>query len=85
VNPQVATGGGAPDDEPFARVALPATATIGGKDAEIQFLGLTPGFVGLAQANLIVPADAPIGPDVPVIINIGGQPSNVMVIAIELP
>jgi uncharacterized protein (TIGR03437 family) len=83
VEPAVATGAGAPSEEPLARVSLPATATIGGKPAEILFLGLSPGFVGLTQANLIVPADSPVGPDVPVVITIDGQPSNSMVIAVS--
>jgi uncharacterized protein (TIGR03437 family) len=47
-------GDGAPVS-PLARATLPATATIGGVDAPIEFLGLTPFFVGLAQANLVVP------------------------------
>ena len=34
---------------------LPSKATIGGFDTSIKFLGLTPGFVGLAQANLEIP------------------------------
>jgi uncharacterized protein (TIGR03437 family) len=83
VDPQVPTGGGAPAEEPFARATLRATATIGGSEAEILFLGLTPGFVGLAQANMIVPLNSTLGPNVPVIISIDGQPSNVMVIAVE--
>jgi uncharacterized protein (TIGR03437 family) len=84
VDPVVATGDGAPDEEPLARVALPATAVIGDKEAEILFLGLTPGFVGLTQANLIIPADSMVGANVPVVITIDGQPSNTMVIAISL-
>jgi len=42
------------------RAALDSSATIGGKDSPILFLGLTPGFVGLAQANVQIPADAPV-------------------------
>ena len=84
VDPSVVTGDGAPSEEPLARATLPASATIGGKPAEILFLGLSPGFVGLTQANLIVPADAPIGADVPVVITVGGQPSNSMVIAVSV-
>ena len=83
VDPAVATGEGAPGEEPLARVTLPATATIGGREAGILFLGLSPGYAGLTQANLIVPATAPVGPDVPVVITIGGQPSNAMVIAVK--
>src|SRR5260370_486177 len=37
------------------------SATIGGVTATVLFLGLTPGFVGLAQANIMVPAEARLG------------------------
>jgi uncharacterized protein (TIGR03437 family) len=33
-----------------------STASIGGVDAPVAFLGLAPGFVGLAQANITVPS-----------------------------
>ncbi len=84
-DPALATGEEAPSAEPFARVALPATATIGGKPARILFLGMTPGFVGLAQANLIVPENSPLGPDIPIVITVDSQPSNSAVIAVEEP
>ncbi len=84
VDPEVATGDGAPAEEPLARVALPATAIIGDDEAEIIFLGLSPGFVGLTQANLIIPPGSMVGDSVPVVITIDGQPSNTMVIAIAL-
>jgi uncharacterized protein (TIGR03437 family) len=84
VEPEVATGDGAPAEEPLARVALPATAVIGDDEAEIIFLGLTPGFVGLTQANLIIPPGSMVGDSVPVVITIDGQPGNTMVIAIAL-
>jgi uncharacterized protein (TIGR03437 family) len=32
------------------------TATIAGVDATVEFAGLTPGFIGLYQANIVVPA-----------------------------
>jgi uncharacterized protein (TIGR03437 family) len=41
---------------PLASAKATPTATIGGVDATVQFLGLTPGFVGLAQANIQIPA-----------------------------
>ena len=83
--PALETGEEAPDAEPFARAALTAAATIGGEPARILFLGMTPGFVGLAQANLIVPESSPGGPDVPVVITVDGQASNSAVIAVEDP
>ena len=49
----------------------------------VLFAGLTPGFVGLYQINVIVPAEAPTGPSVPLSIggSVGG--SNRVKIAIQ--
>jgi uncharacterized protein (TIGR03437 family) len=69
----VGTGEGAPAS-PLSRPVLPVSAAIGGQDATVLFLGLSPGFVGLAQANLVVP-DLPPG-DYPVVLTIGGVASN---------
>jgi uncharacterized protein (TIGR03437 family) len=67
-----------------ARAVLPSSATIGGQPAAMPFLGLTPGFVGLAQANLIVPAGLPEGQHA-VTITIGGNQSNSPVISVGRP
>ena len=44
---------------------LPVRATFnaggGGVSAPVEFAGLTPGFVGLYQVNIRIPADAPTG------------------------
>jgi uncharacterized protein (TIGR03437 family) len=45
---------------------------IGGIDAQVVFAGIAPGFAGLYQLNVVVPAGAPIGDDVPVIVTMGG-------------
>ena len=82
VFPPVLTGAAAPAAEPLARAELEATAMVGDEQAEVLFLGLTPNFVGLGQANILIPADAPIGPDVPIVVTINGQPSNPAAIAI---
>jgi uncharacterized protein (TIGR03437 family) len=37
------------------------TVTVGGVSAPVQFCGLAPGFVGLYQLNVTVPANAPTG------------------------
>lgn len=50
----IATGQAA-QAEPLSRAVLPSSARIGGAAANLLFLGMTPGFVGLAQANVIVP------------------------------
>ena len=65
-------GFGAPV-KPLAYATLTASASIGGQDAPIQFLGLTPYFAGLAQANIQVP-QLPAG-DYPLIITVNGAAS----------
>ena len=65
------------------RAAGEVAATIGNVNAPVFFLGLTPGFVGLAQANIQIPEGAPIGPAVPLVIFVNRQPSNSPTIAIR--
>ncbi len=69
---RVPTGSPAPA-APLSRAVLPASGAIGGRICEIFFLGLAPGFVGLAQANLRVP-DLPPG-DYPLVLTVGGVAS----------
>lgn len=69
----VPTGAAAPTST-LSRATLPVRVTIGNFDTSVQFLGLTPGFVGLAQANLVVPNLSP--GQYPISINIGGISSN---------
>jgi len=47
--------------EGLARVLAPVAASIGGLQAGISFAGLTPGFVGLYQANVTLPSNLPSG------------------------
>lgn len=75
--------GEAATSSPLAATASMATATIGGKPATVYFSGLAPGFVGLWQLNVQVPADAPGGASVEVIINFGGKMANRVTIAVE--
>jgi len=81
------TGQGVPDNAvatgeaallpPAPLSATPATvsATIGGQPVALFFVGLTPKFVGLSQANIRIPASLPPG-TYPVQLNIRGQASN---------
>lgn len=77
----IAAGEAAPSDR-LIRATLPASARIGGVNAQVLFLGLAPGFIGLAQANILVPDNAPTG-DQPVELNIGGQTSNSPLVTIR--
>jgi uncharacterized protein (TIGR03437 family) len=64
-------------------VTIPATVTIGGVNATVQFAGLSAGFVGLYQVNAVVPAGLTVGPAVPVVISQNGVASNTATIAIH--
>lgn len=66
---------------PLARTAAPFSATIGGAAANVFFLGLTPGFIGLGQGNMFVP-EVPPG-DHLVVITIGGVSSNGPIISVQ--
>ena len=75
-------GAGAPLN-PLARATLAESATIGGVNAPIRFLGLTPYFVGLAQANLQVPVLA--SGDYPVVITVNGVASASALLSVAAP
>ena len=49
----------------------------------VSFSGLAPGYIGLYQINAHVPANAPAGDVVPVVISIGGANSNAVTIAVQ--
>ena len=57
--------------------------TIGGIAATVQFAGLSPGYVGLYQVNVVVPKGVTVGPAVPVVITQNGISSNMATIAIH--
>ena len=80
VSSPVPDGDATPSSSPDSAVAT-ATATIGTQSATVQFLGLTPEFAGLAQANIQVPA-LPTG-DYPLVITVGGLVSASAVISVS--
>jgi uncharacterized protein (TIGR03437 family) len=50
----------------------PVTATVGGIPATVAYAGSAAGLVsGVMQVNLIIPATAPTGPSVPIVITVG--------------
>ena len=59
-NPAVPTGQASPGS-PLSNVTLAPVVTLNGESVTPFFTGLTPGFVGLYQMNIIVPSDAQSG------------------------
>ena len=56
---------------------------VDGAPAMVLFSGLAPGFVGLYQVNAQIPAGMPANPAVSVQIQMGGQSSNIVDIAVK--
>jgi uncharacterized protein (TIGR03437 family) len=67
------TGSPASND-PLSNATVVPTATLGGVNAVVQFAGMSPGFVGLGQINLMIPKLAK--GRYPVVIKQGAQSSN---------
>lgn len=68
---------------PIIATATTPTVTIGGKAANVAFSGLSPSFVGVWQLNVQVPADAPSGAAVDVVITYGGVTAKTLTVAVE--
>jgi uncharacterized protein (TIGR03437 family) len=79
---QPATGAAASSTE-LAPTSSPVTVTIGGVTVDASFGGLAPGYVGLYQVNVQVPATVAAGSAVPLTISIGGVTSNTVTIAVQ--
>jgi uncharacterized protein (TIGR03437 family) len=82
VTNQPATGAAAPNDPLAMTITLPRV-TIGNAPATIQFSGLAPGYAGLYQVNVEVPAEASRGVAVGVTIFVGEIASNTVTIAVQ--
>ena len=85
-DPGVATGAAAGSD-PVSSVIETPTVNFGrgvfGPFADPLFVGLTPGFVGLYQVNVQVPAGSPANPRTPLSLNWpDGTTSNIVEIAV---
>ncbi len=84
VKNQPASGAPAPaSPSPLAQTVAPVSVTIGGVPVTPRFSGLAPGWVGLYQVNVQIPADAPVGDAVPVTLSVGGVTSNQVTIAVQ--
>jgi len=81
-NPPSESGEASPAAEPLARADLPFSIHVGTEQAQAIFLGMTPNFVGLAQANFFIPENAQTGDSVELVISVDGQRSVPLAIAI---
>jgi minor extracellular serine protease Vpr len=81
VNNQPASGDPAPVS-PLASCKSTAQVFIGGKSAVVGFCGLAPGFPGLYQLNVTVPAGLTAGAN-PITIAIGGQTSKASSVMVQ--
>ena len=70
-------------DTPFSETAIMPTVTIGGAPAQVTFSGLAPGYVGLYQVNVQVPAGLAAATAAPVVISGAGVTSNTVTMAVE--
>ena len=73
------TGAASPPGQ--SSVTGPYTVTLGGVDALVNFVGLTPGSVGLYQANFVVPQVT--AGNHPLVLTISGQASNNPVMSVS--
>lgn len=82
VSPPVLAGSAAPAST-LSRTVNPVTVTIGGVPAAVSFAGLAPGFAGLYQVNVTVPAGVTASAAVPLIVSEGGSASPAVTVAIH--
>ena len=59
------------------------TALVNGQELPVQFAGLAPGYIGLYQVNVPIPAATPPGLGVSLTLKEGGQIGNTVVVALE--
>jgi uncharacterized protein (TIGR03437 family) len=67
----------------LSRVNTPVTAIVNGIELPVSFAGLTPGFVGLYQVNVALPASSAPGLGLSLTLKQGGQLSNTVNIAMQ--
>lgn len=67
----------------YSVTRAPVTAWIGGQEVQVAFAGLTPGFTGLYQINLLVPAATPPGLGVSLTLRQAGALSNTVEISLQ--
>jgi uncharacterized protein (TIGR03437 family) len=75
--------GSAAGGNSLSYVQSPVGVTVGGQSATPLFAGLAPGFVGLYQVNVQLPAGVAAGNAVPVVVSTANLNSNTATIAVQ--
>lgn len=74
---------GAPAPNPPLSTAVLPQVTVGGIAAQVTFSGLAPGYAGLYQVNVQVPAGVAAGSAIPVVLTSAGVSSNTATIVVN--
>jgi uncharacterized protein (TIGR03437 family) len=78
VSPNLPTGTSTSVGTPLSHLPkpqLPVTVTVASQTAQLKFVGIPSGLVGVTQINYVVPANVPLG-DQPVIVKVGSAASQ---------
>ena len=79
-----ATGLGAVTQSgPLSLTNAPVSVLLNGTELPASYAGLTPGFIGLYQVNVTVPASTPPGLGIPLTLNVEGQQSNSVLVSLQ--
>ncbi len=81
VNPAIKTAYAPSTGSTLPVPVLPLSVTVGGVPAFLEFVGITPGLIGVTQVNILVPSSTPLG-NQPVVVTVGGAssaPVNIVV------
>jgi uncharacterized protein (TIGR03437 family) len=81
VNNRPSTGQPTPDSSSTTKA--PVTVLLNDIAVPASYAGLAPGYVGLYQVNVQIPADAPTGGAVTLAVSVGGITSNTVTIAVQ--
>jgi uncharacterized protein (TIGR03437 family) len=67
----------------LSRTNATTTVVLNETELPVSFAGLAPGFIGLYQVNLTIPAATPPGLAIPLTLKVGGQGSNSVLVAVQ--
>ena len=68
---------------PLSKATSTYSVMVNGTAAQVDFVGLTPGFLGLGQINFHIPANTPAGNSIPVVLTINGVSAKTVQISVS--